>query len=395
MYAALLFDNSIEEDKANDEYILSLKNIYIETQKNKYFSKRFDRSIDETQFYLQSLFSTFYTDYEQLIENAGPVFIFDYLEYEQNYFRTLDLVKFKNKQLLIKIIDVQEAYKITKEFFDYYGSDFLSVAENYIYHAYYSRFPENSVESQTYSFANMQYQKEEIRMGLDLVKMRSDDLIENIEKELSESFNININHLISNKDMYLLAMHGREGGYYTESYRYFDMLIKRLENNLSDKKDSTLLAETYQSIAYTIRYNYIDKNHADKESLWTYKVPSISNEEKFNDIPLSESLNYNKKSLNLFSNIKHNKIPNFGASNYLVMTDTYFRLENADSAYYNFEKAVDSYIENELIDAQGGWLDGLDIFIEDFSQSWPENVFSPLDDRYINIVSKYQKLIKK
>ena len=86
LYAALVLENSIEEDKANEEYILSLKNIYIETQKNKYFSKRFDRGIDETQEYLNSVYSTFYTDAEQLIKNAGPIFNFDYLEYEQNHF---------------------------------------------------------------------------------------------------------------------------------------------------------------------------------------------------------------------------------------------------------------------------------------------------------------------
>jgi hypothetical protein len=395
LYAALVLENSIEEDKANEEYILSLKNIYIETQKNKYFSKRFDRGIDETQEYLNSVYSTFYTDAEQLIKNAGPIFNFDYLEYEQNHFSALDIVKFKNKSLLATIIDLQETYKSTKKYWDEYGADFLFIAENYVYHAYYSRFPENSIENFGYRVQKLTSIKSELTISLDLVKIYSDNLLKKIDKELSESFNTNINHLISNKDMHLLAMHGREGGYYTESYRYFDMLIKRLENNLSDKKDSTLLAGAYQGIAYTIRYNYIDRNRVDLESLWTYKVPLISNEEQFNDISLSESVNYNKKSLNLFSNIKDKDIPNLGVSNYLVMTDTYFMLENADSAYYNLEKAVDAYIENELIDDEGGWLDGLDTFIEDYSPSWPGSVFNLLDDRYINIVSKYQKLIKK
>ena len=53
------------------------------------------------------------------------------------------------------------------------------------------------------------------------------------------------------------------------------------------------------------------------------------------------------------------------------------------------------HLINELIDDEGGWLDGLDTFIEDYSPSWPGSVFNLLDDRYINIVSKYQKLIKK
>ena len=136
LYAALSLESRIKEKAAEEEYLVTLKNTYIETTTNRYFSNRFEKALKDFREYLDQIYYNFYMDTDKVIEDPVPYMWPDYLEYERKHYVALDVTNFKNKALLSKILNLQEFYTEVDFYWDLYNEGLMEVAENYIYHSF-------------------------------------------------------------------------------------------------------------------------------------------------------------------------------------------------------------------------------------------------------------------
>jgi len=344
LYAALSLESRIKEKAAEEEYLVTLKNTYIETTTNRYFSNRFEKALKDFREYLDQIYYNFYMDTDKVIEDPVPYMWPDYLEYERKHYVALDVTNFKNKALLSKILNLQEFYTEVDFYWDLYNEGLMEVAENYIYHSFYDYWPTDSAYRNYYLYSkNIKGEKsiKEILAGGDWV---TEDLLLAIEKELEDNYHIDVYSLMNVEEISLLAHHAEKGEYFADAYQHISAGIRKLENqNNKTPQEYKKLNDFYNDMISTIYSNYTFQGTQKLYYVMSYVIPDDDNKKLFNTPPFKTAISYCKKSLQLLQDglLSDNPDEYHNEAHYFNIAAIYGYSGEMDSAYYYLNQSVD------------------------------------------------------
>ena len=381
LYAALALENSLKDNDSHEKYKLTLKNIYLETQSNKYFSNRMLNDANEKSIHLESVYTDFYLDSEKSIKDPN-LYLFDTIDnFKRIYFSTLDFSEFKNKSLLAEIINLQEGYSEAEYYNKILLDEFLEFDKNYSFHKDFNTYPDDSDIRNYFILSKNRSVKKDYKKALELVTDLSEILEEDIENELKENYNITINSLLSISDLRKLGFISRsKGEHYKDSYGYYKEALDRLlQSEVKNRKDSINLRGIYKGLTMTLLDNY----SLIEQGLRAYKVPDYVDKKRFNDIPISKSVEFGNKALEISHN--HNLNKKVGM-NYINLAEAYIFTGQLDSAYYAFDKGINIIIKEEEV--LHDWLSGY----YRFELAKLRNMLGEKDTRYIKLISKLDSL---
>ena len=383
LYAALALENSLRDNDSHEKYKLSLKNIYIETLSNKYFSNQMLNDANQKSVHLESIYTDFYLDNEKSIKDPAPYLFSSVDHFKRIYFSTLDFSEFKNKSLLAEIINLHEGYSEAEYFNKMLVDEFLEFDKNYIFHQTYDSYPVDSDIRNYFILSKNRAVKKDYKEALEFISELSEILEEDIENELKENYNITINSLMSVPDLVELAASARDDGeHYKDSYGYYKEALDRLiQSETKNRKDSINLSSIYYGVARSILENYT----LNEEGLREYKFPDDSDKKRFNDISISKSIEFINKSLEISRNRNLDKKVGI---QYLILAEANLFAGQLDSVFYSFNKGINIIIKEEIV--LHDWLtDYYRWKIVGFSES---NILDEKDIRYINLISKIDSL---
>ena len=345
LYAALSLESKIKDNESEEEYLVTLKNTYIETTTNRYFINRFESELKQSAEYLDQIYYNFYLDADKNLEDPPPYLWNDYLEYEQNHYNALDVTNFKNKELLSKILNLQEFYVEADLYWDKYIDATMEISENYIYHNYYEHWPTNSDYRTYYLYSKSLKGKKIIRESFETGDYIIGDLLSAIDNELQKNYQIDVYSLMNLQEISLLAHHAEKGEYFADAYKHLSAGIRKLENQSNKtSKDYKKLNDFYDDMISTIYSNYTFQGTQKLYYVMSYIIPEDDNKKLFNSPSFKTAIDYCKKSRQLINDELFldysDEYQQQEAYDYNIAA-IYGYLGEMDSAYYYLNKGVD------------------------------------------------------